>query len=289
MNGDDAAGKHRSTDHSSSRRVMSYLCVFLLLLTLVALWASPFVVERHTASASTLRHGTLAPGGGSSVPSYLGQDVAGCDVNDAPSFWAMGVAVSTDKVTLPESHIAMSHTYQFPYERWLRPIRCKPLKFMEIGLGCGMPYRGANGGYAATTEGHSMPLWMAFLPHANITVIEYDANCAFSFMANDPLKLGPELKRRVRMFSGDQSKADDLLLVVKQEGVGQQDVIIDDGGHSMMQQLTTLRTLLPWVKPGGILILEDLQSSYSWMDPKWHDSGKVAKMMECELRWRGRC
>jgi hypothetical protein len=184
-------------------------------------------------------------------------------------------------VTLPASHIPMSHTYQFPYERWLRPIRCKRLRVLEIGLGCGMPYRGINGGYAATTEGHSVPLWLAFLPHANLTVMEYDAKCAAAFMANDPLKLGPELARRVRMFGGDQSKVQDLLATMEQEGVGPQDVIIDDGGHSMKQQLTTLRTLLPWVRPGGILVMEDLQSTYSWLDPAWHDSGSVAPTMDC--------
>jgi hypothetical protein len=144
-----------------------------------------------------------------------------------------------------------------------------------------MPYRGINGGYAATTEGHSVPLWLAFLPHANLTVMEYDARCAAAFMANDPLKLGPELARRVRMFGGDQSKAHDLLATMAQEGVGPQDVIIDDGGHSMKQQLTTLRTLLPWVRPGGILVMEDLQSTYSWLDPAWHDSGSVAPTMDC--------
>ena len=242
---------------------------------MLVLWYAPLVVV--VPSGHARGHSVFLQS--SSSHSYLGADVAGCE--EAPSFWGMGVTVSTDKVTLPASHIAMSHTYQFPYERWLRPIRCKRLKFLEIGLGCGMPYRGMNGGYASTTEGHSVPLWLAFLPHANITIIEYDARCAEAFMAKDPLKLGPELQRRVRMFGGDQSKADQLLSVVKREEIGLQDVIVDDGGHSMMQQLTTLRTLLPWVKPGGILILEDLQSSYSWMDPNWHDSGKVAKTMEC--------
>jgi len=150
---------------------------------------------------------------------------------------------------------------------------------MEIGLGCGMPYKGMNGGYAAVTEGHSMPLWLSFLPYANITVIEYDGACAMNFIKNDPMNLGPEFKRRTKMFQGDQSIPEDLLKVIKE--VGQQDIIIDDGGHSMKQQLTTLRTLLPWVKPGGFMILEDLQSTYSWMDPKWHDNGKQAKMMDC--------
>ena len=208
--------------------------------------------------------------------------VGDCDPNEAPSFWGMGITVSTDKVTLPESHIRQSHTYQFAYEHWLRPIRCQPLKFLEIGLGCGMPYMGMNGGYASVTEGHSVPLWLSFMPHANITVIEYDGKCAANFMANDPLKVGVELQKRVRMFAGDQSKPEDLLKVMRDPSVGMQDVIIDDGGHSMKQQLTTLRTLLPWVKPGGILIMEDLQSTYSWQDPNWHDNGKQATMMDCK-------
>ena len=40
------------------------------------------------------------------------------------------------------------------------------------------------------------------------------------------------------------------------------DVIVDDGGHSMKQQITTLRTLFPKLPPGGIFILEDLLSSF---------------------------
>lgn len=259
--------------------------------TLLLCMASLFEFERERGGAPSglLRHRT---GSLSSLPrahahmppsgaNYLGADVPGCAPDDAPGFWAMGVTVSTDKVTLPESHIRMSHSYQFPYEHWLRPLRCKRLKVLEIGLGCDMSYRAMDGKYAATQEGHSIPLWLAFLPHANLTVIEFVAKCAEDFMANDPLKIGSELQRRVQMFRGDQSRKEDLLAVVAQPSVGTQDVIIDDGGHSMQQQLVTLRTLLPWVKPGGIFIMEDLQSSYSDLNPYWKDQGKAALMMDC--------
>lgn len=40
------------------------------------------------------------------------------------------------------------------------------------------------------------------------------------------------------------------------------DLIIDDGGHSMVQQITSLQHLWKAVKPGGFYILEDLQTSY---------------------------
>lgn len=40
------------------------------------------------------------------------------------------------------------------------------------------------------------------------------------------------------------------------------DVIIDDGGHTMTQQITSLNTLWPAVVPGGLYFCEDLQTSY---------------------------
>lgn len=39
------------------------------------------------------------------------------------------------------------------------------------------------------------------------------------------------------------------------------DVIIDDGGHTMSQQLTSVFKLLPIVKPGGFYVIEDLETS----------------------------
>jgi len=194
----------------------------------------------HHAAFTPLQH----------APPSLGAD-AGCSPAAAPSFWSLGVTVETDKVTLSPAMIPLSHAYQFAYERYLRPRRCEALSLLEIGLGCGMPYKDqATGAYARTTEGHSMPLWLAFLPRANVTVFEYSADCARAFFANDPLGLGADFKRRARLFTGDQSKEEDLRRAM--EEMGPQDVIIDDGGHSMMQQQTSLRVLLHYVKPGGV-------------------------------------
>ena len=153
----------------------------------------------------------------------------------------------TDKVTLPSG----GHTYQFAYERYLRPRRCDALQMLEIGLGCGMWYGGSGGRVA---EGHSVPLWLAFLPRATLNVFEFQAECAVSFMATDPLNVGPALSR-VKMFTGDQSNDADLINALNI--MGPQDIIIDDGGHSMKQQQTSLRILLPFVKPGGICAWEN--------------------------------
>jgi hypothetical protein len=41
------------------------------------------------------------------------------------------------------------------------------------------------------------------------------------------------------------------------------DVIVDDGGHTMKQQITSFTHLLPKVRSGGIYVIEDLETSYS--------------------------
>jgi len=40
------------------------------------------------------------------------------------------------------------------------------------------------------------------------------------------------------------------------------DILIDDGGHYMEQQITTLLQCWPHVKPGGVLIVEDTHTNY---------------------------
>jgi hypothetical protein len=40
------------------------------------------------------------------------------------------------------------------------------------------------------------------------------------------------------------------------------DIIVDDGGHTMQQQTTSLIHLLFKVRSGGIYVIEDLETSY---------------------------
>ncbi len=40
------------------------------------------------------------------------------------------------------------------------------------------------------------------------------------------------------------------------------DIVIDDGGHTMVQQITTFEALYPHLQPHGVYLCEDLQTSY---------------------------
>ena len=40
------------------------------------------------------------------------------------------------------------------------------------------------------------------------------------------------------------------------------DIVIDDGGHTMVQQITTFEELYPHIQPSGIYLCEDVHTSY---------------------------
>lgn len=59
---------------------------------------------------------------------------------------------------------------------------------------------------------------------------------------------------------GDQGDPEFLRSVV--ERFGPFDVIIDDGGHTMAQQITSIECLFPTLNDGGVYLVEDTHTSY---------------------------
>lgn len=64
---------------------------------------------------------------------------------------------------------------------------------------------------------------------------------------------------------GDQEDRVFLKKLVKE--IGPIDVVIEDGGHTMGQQIATFEEIYPHVKEGGVFLIEDLHTSY------WHEYG----------------
>ena len=77
--------------------------------------------------------------------------------------------------------------------------------------------------------------------------MEYDGECA-SLWQQKWAKEFPHVN--LRLFTGDQSNATTLASILR-EGGGEYDAIVEDGGHSMLQQQVSLRMLFPALKPGG--------------------------------------
>lgn len=125
------------------------------------------------------------------------------------------------------------HNYTQVYAPYLSPLRDKPIKFLEIGI-----YKGA-----------SVQLWERYFNSADLHFIDIS------------LDLVEYSSPRSHYHVVDQESARDLEQFIQKTG-GEFDVIIDDGGHTMRQQITSFCTLFPHVKSGGLYIVEDLHTSY---------------------------
>ena len=164
-------------------------------------------------------------------------------------FKLIGLKYGTDKVT--------THHYEHLYGQVLGPYLNTEMNFLEIGLGCGMPYG----------PGKSIPIWKELLPKANISILEYDAECASKF------------KNKVNnLFTGDQSNLQ-LVDRIGQE-VGPFDVIVDDGGHSRKQQVNSVIGLWPYVASKGVYVVEDFFTSFL---PSYNDNEQSAFDLVVEL------
>lgn len=160
------------------------------------------------------------------------------DDPDALAFAAAADGTTTDKVSV--------HGYHRAYQRHLGPIKDRPLRLLEIGLGCGM-----LGG-----EGGSVELWERYLPRVELWILEFQAQCGRAWEQ----KRAAAGKRLPTMIYGDQS--DRRLLKEIREREGPFDVIVDDGGHEMGMQIASLEELFPALRPGGLYFLEDVHTSF---------------------------
>lgn len=124
--------------------------------------------------------------------------------------------------------------HYFPiYHRHLERFRGKAVRVLEIGV-----YRG--GGLA---------MWQHYLgPQAVVVGADIDEAAVRATAGRFVVELG------------DQSDPNFLRRLHEQHGPF--DIVIDDGGHTMDQQITTAETLFPLINEGGVLIVEDTHTSY---------------------------
>jgi hypothetical protein len=129
------------------------------------------------------------------------------------------------------------HHYFEVYERYLAPYRGKPVRLVEIGV--------ARGG--------SLRMWREYLgPAAVIYGVEIDPSA--EAYATEGFNI----------FIGDQS--DPQFLKQLGDHLGEVDIVLDDGGHTMAQQVNTFEALYPITK--DLYIVEDTHTSYS---PEFQD------------------
>ena len=124
------------------------------------------------------------------------------------------------------------------YEFWFKEYRNKPLVILEIGV----------------FQGGSLQMWRNYFGE-NAEIIGVDIN--------------PECKRfetgKTKIFIGSQEDRSFLKDLKKQ--IPKIDILIDDGGHTMNQQIVAFEELYDHINDDGIYLCEDLHTSY-WRDYK---------------------
>lgn len=101
-------------------------------------------------------------------------------------------------------------------------------------------------------QGGSLQMWKDYFgPRARIFGADINPRCK---------KLEED---RIEIFIGDQSDREFLRSLG--ERLPRIDILIDDGGHTMEQQIRTFEELFPRVDPRGVYLCEDLHTSY-WPD-----------------------
>jgi len=103
-----------------------------------------------------------------------------------------------------------------------------------------------------TRWGGSIWAWREYFPNAKIYGLDIDTD-ALKYSDGDPVN-------GVKIYSGDQMDLD--LLEKINEEAGGFDIIIDDGGHTMEQQITSFNFLFPKLHNNGIYVVEDMTTSY---------------------------
>ena len=122
------------------------------------------------------------------------------------------------------------------YHQYFSKYRGKNVTILEFGI--------AYGG--------SLQMWKNYFGK-KARVIGVDINSRCQDMAEN----------QIEIHIGDQGNKHFLRKLIKK--IGPLDIVIDDGGHFMRQQIITFQEMFPAIKKKGVFVTEDLHTSY-WKD-----------------------
>jgi hypothetical protein len=141
----------------------------------------------------------------------------------------------TDK---PRSHYDL-------YESLFSPYRASASTIFEIGV----------------LQGGSIRIWEKYFPSATIFGLDNNDR-RLSYLDN--------LSYRVKAIKLDQEHKSELRSFG--QTYGPFDIGIDDGSHIWAHQIQTFEILWPFIKPGGLFVIEDVFTSYY----EWINNSKLA-------------
>lgn len=137
------------------------------------------------------------------------------------------------------------HDYCDHYERHIGSLVDTPSTLFELGVG----------GYEfADKGGAGMKMFRDYLPKTKVVGIDIHAKNGLDLPGS-----------RMKFYRGSQDDKAFLHSVIMQEGRPM--VVIDDASHINKLTIESFRILFPYLLPGGVYVIEDIESSF------WPDNG----------------
>jgi hypothetical protein len=119
------------------------------------------------------------------------------------------------------------------YDRHFSRFRGRPITLVEFGV----------------SQGGSLQMWRDYFgEQAQLVGVDINPACK---QLEEP---------GTRIFIGDQQDRSFLRSIARE--LPSIDILIDDGGHTMEQQIATYEELFPQVSARGVYLIEDLHTSY---------------------------
>lgn len=119
------------------------------------------------------------------------------------------------------------------YPRLVGHLRGRDISFLEIGV-----YKGG-----------SIGMWRDYFGQAaRLTFLDIDPACRELALPGTVVEIGDQ--------------ADQAFLAGMADRHGPFDLVVDDGGHKMHQQINSFLALWPRLNDGGLYVVEDVHTSY---------------------------
>ncbi len=148
----------------------------------------------------------------------------------------------TDKQTIEQIHkgkegkVSDKWASYLPfYDSLFKPLQDAPISLLEIGV--------QNGG--------SLEVWSSYFARGEVFIgCDIDPKCG-QLQYEDP---------RIKVIVSDANKMEGLQAIKAIKS--QLDIVIDDGSHRSMDVLSSFINYFPFLKPGGIYVIEDTHTLY---------------------------
>jgi len=166
--------------------------------------------------------------------------------NNSSELCELGKKYDTDKSS-QRNNVTNSrhcHPYTLFYENLFKNKKNENLKIAELGI----------------LNGSSLLMWREYFANAQIYGFEYDNNLINNFKQNYD-------NDRITIYNVDVSKKDSIEKAFSDLNESF-DIIIEDTTHQFEDQIRVIENTYKYLKPGGIMIIEDIFKSYNENDYK---------------------